>query len=108
MKTAAAPKLSENDFYNQIVDLAHTFGWKVADFRPAQTAKGWRTPVGADGKGFPDLVLSRIKDGERRVIFAELKAEKGVLSVEQLEWLTVLKGEVWRPSDFDRIVELLK
>lgn len=34
--------------------------------------------------------------------------KKGVLSVEQLEWLTVLKGEVWRPSDFDRIVELLK
>ena len=104
----AVPRLSEKDFQTQVIDLAHVFGWKVAHFRPAQTAKGWRTPVGADGKGFPDLVLARERDGKRQQIFAELKTDKGTATIEQLQWLKVLNGYLWKPSDFDKIQELLK
>jgi len=48
-----------------------------------------------------------------RLIFAELKREKGVLSVAQKQVLAELgtlgvEVYVWRPSDFDDIVDLLK
>jgi hypothetical protein len=100
----------EADWQKTVIELAHKTGWKVAHFRGAWSKDGKRfiTPVAGDGAGFPDLVLSRIKDGKRRVIFAELKSDKGTLSMAQLEWLTVLKGEVWRPRDYERIVEVLK
>lgn len=100
--------ISENDFLKQVIDLAHLCGWKVAHFRPAQTTRGWRTPVQADGAGFPDLVLVK-----ERVIFPELKSEKGKLSDAQKAWrdaLLAAGGEYycWRPSDFENIVECLK
>jgi hypothetical protein len=110
--------MEESDFLKQVIDLAHICGWKVAHFRPAQTERGWRTAVQGD-TGFPDLVLVR-----DRVIFAELKSEKGKLSDTQKVWIeclinasatnrgspTLLSPEVyvWRPSDFDDIVEVLK
>lgn len=65
--------------------------------------------------GWPDLVLVRVRD--RRLIFAELKAEKGRLSTRQAEVLELLEAAVatddhertetrplvevtvWRPSD---------
>lgn len=82
----------ERELSANIVDLAHLFGWQVAYFRPAQTNKGWRTPVGADGKGWPDLTLVR-----ERVIFAELKVGYGKLSPEQTEWGSrlLLAGAEW-------------
>jgi hypothetical protein len=105
--------ITESDFLKQVIDLAHIYGWKVAHFRPAMTARGWRTAVQADGAGFPDLVLVR-----DRVIFAELKSDGGKLSVSQDTWLYRLVEAaknmmglgvyVWRPSDFDGIVEVLK
>ena len=54
--------------------------------------------------GFPDLVMVRAITG--RLIFAELKTERGKQSAEQREWERALKasgqGEVylWRPSDW--------
>ncbi len=102
-------KVSETEFLGQIIQLARLCGWRCAHFRPAKTEKGWRTAVQADGAGFPDLVLVR----HSRVIFAELKSEKGKVSPEQKEWIEALKitgnmMEIWRPSDWDRIEEALK
>jgi hypothetical protein len=62
------------------------------------TARGWRTPVTADGAGWPDLVLVR-----DRVLYVELKTAKGKLSVEQRVWRAALEGcgeefHVWRPE----------
>ena len=96
----------EKDFTKQVIELAHVYHWKVAHFRAAMTQYGWRTPVQADGAGFPDLVLAR--DG--KVIFAELKAEKGKLSPEQEAWQQILPSfYVWRPSDFEtNIMQVLK
>jgi hypothetical protein len=100
--------MTEDDFLESIIDLAHVYGWKVFHARAARTGKGWRTPVQGDGAGFPDLVLVR-----ERVIFAELKTDKGKLSELQEDWTLALNTAVqevyvWHPSDWDRIVEVLK
>jgi hypothetical protein len=96
--------ITEEQFYQQVVDLAHVLGWRVAHFRAAQTAHGWRTPVGADGEGFPDLVMVRAG----RIIFVELKSQKGVPSFEQAQWLQELGGALWKPSDWELIERTLR
>jgi hypothetical protein len=90
----------------------------VAHFRTAQTARGaYVTPVGADGAGFPDLVLVR----EGRLIFAELKRQTGRTTTQQDIWLKALqtceyddwqslmavKVVVWRPSDWPAVERAL-
>ncbi len=97
----------EKDWQRDVIQLARTLGWRVAHFRPAQTSKGWRTAVGADGAGFPDLVLTR-----DRVVFVELKNEKGRMSAEQDAWKAVLEAAgaehyVWRPDDLDAVMATL-
>jgi hypothetical protein len=101
--------VTETEFEQAIVDLAHTFGWKVAAFRPAQTGKGWRTPVKYDGKGFPDLTLVHPVRG---VIFRELKVGYRSLEPEQEAWGSALVESgadwaVWRDRDWDAIVAFL-
>lgn len=101
-------RITEADWQTTVIDLAHALGWRVAHFRPARTNQGWRTPVAADGKGFPDLVLTR-----DRVIFVELKSQTGRLSHEQMVWLEQLDQagaeiHIWRPDDFDTVGEVLR
>lgn len=104
---------SERQFQGEVIALARLLGWKVAHFRPARVRRGGRdiyeTPVGADGKGWPDLVLVRAGT----IIFAELKVGKNTASEEQVAWLDALRetgaaAGVWRPSDWDTILEALK
>lgn len=107
MRTGTLPKISEAVFLPQIIELAQTLGWLSAHFRPAMTAKGYRTAVSGDGKGFPDLMLAR-----ERVIYVELKSEVGKLDADQIKWRDRLlkAGEewyCWRPSDFDMAVDIL-
>lgn len=93
-----------------VLDLAARFGWMRAHFRPARTATGgWTTPVAGDGAGFPDLVLVR----RDRLVFAELKAGTGRLSAAQRAWLDRLERAgaevyVWRPEEWDAIVDALR
>lgn len=107
-RVASPPEL-ERDFQKAVVELAQLAGWRVAHFRPAKTSKGWRTPVAADGAGFPDLILVR----EGRLVVAELKSGTGRVSEEQQGWLdafeTVPSTEVfvWRPDDWDQVVRVL-
>jgi hypothetical protein len=76
------PGLTEKQLERAIVEMARFFGWIVFHARPAQTQKGWRTPVAYDGKGYPDLTLVG-----PRVVFAEIKAlPSGKLSAEQVVW----------------------
>ncbi len=95
-------EIAEKQFEAQVKDLARLFGWKYY-----HTWRSIHSPA-----GFPDCVLAR----RERLIFAELKSEKGTVSDKQQEWLDVL-GNVgdkdvqvylWRPSDWDGIVEALR
>ncbi len=99
--------MTEAAFQLQVLQLARLCGWRVAHFRPARTAKGWRTAVSGDGKGFPDLVLVR-----ERVLFLELKTDSGRLTAEQAAWQAALQAAgqlalVWRPADWPAIEAIL-
>ncbi len=83
-----ALKQTEAEFQKEVIDWLHKHDWRVAHFRPAKTSKGWRTAVGADGAGFPDLCCVNAKSG--RVMFIELKSDTGKVSLEQAEWLLAL------------------
>jgi hypothetical protein len=98
-RTAAKlPMQSEASFQAQVCELAELRGWRwyhVPDSRLCPA-------------GFPDLVLTR----RPHVIFAELKRQDGKVSRQQQTWLDELKAcgqhvYVWRPSDWDDIVEIL-
>jgi hypothetical protein len=96
----------EAELQAAVIECAQILGWRVAHFRAAKTERGWRTPVQGDGKGFPDLVLVNGRLG--RVMFVELKAAAGRVSVEQDDWLgrlmlatgSNLQVAVWRPKDW--------
>lgn len=99
---------TEAQLQDAVIELATILQWTVAHFRPARTEKGWRTPVAAHGKGFPDLLLAR-----ERVVAIELKSERGRLTPEQAEWLDVLaiagvECHVFRPSDWRAIERTLR
>jgi hypothetical protein len=100
--------VSESAFQDQVVEYAHVRSWRVAHFRAARTEKGYRTPVAADGAGFPDLVLVR-----DRVIFAELKSSTGRQSHDQKAWMVALRAadaeyHLWVPADWDDVEKTLR
>lgn len=84
-----------------IIALARSLGWKVAHTPRLQDVRGnWRTPIAADGKGFPDLLLVR-----DRLIVVECKSGAGKLSAEQESWLTAFRlagiaAHVWTPAEW--------
>lgn len=98
----------EKDWQSRVVDLAMLMGYRIAHFRPAQTAKGWRTAM-SGSPGWPDLVLLR----PPRLILAELKV-KAKVGPDQQEWLDQLGAvpgvEVytWRPADWDDVIDILR
>jgi hypothetical protein len=98
--------IREKDFTRTVSEYASLRGWLVAHFRPAMDRHGrWKTPVQGDGTGFPDLVMARAG----KVIFAELKTDNGKMTDNQGVWLYVLPNAyLWRPSDWERIQEILK
>ena len=106
--------MSEEQLQRAIIDAARAHRWVVAHFRAAQTERGWRTPVEADGKGFPDLVLAH---PDRGVLFIECKADRGRLSAEQERWVATLGAAlssapnaevlVARPGSLDAIIDRL-
>jgi len=91
--------MSERDLREQVRSLCKVFGWRLAF-----TQYSIRSP-----KGFPDLVLCR----PTRVVYAELKSEKGKVTPEQSAWLEDLRAcrqevYVWRPTDLDQIAAVLR
>jgi aldehyde:ferredoxin oxidoreductase len=101
IKGVRAPDISEAKFQAEVMKVAAQLGWIFYHTHDS---------IGS-AAGFPDLVLAR---KGRVIIFAELKTEKGVVTQEQRKWFEVLDGVrfchayVWRPSDMEEIVEILK
>lgn len=90
--------IREKDFQQMIVDYAQLRGWLV--YHPYDSRHS--------AAGYPDLTLVR---GDR-LIFAEIKTAMGKVSNEQIEWKTGLEmaGQMhylWRPDDWQEIVEVL-
>lgn len=98
---------SEASWQTWVIDEAHRLGWWVVHFRPARTIAGWRTPVEGDGTGWVDLTIVR-----ERVIFAELKSQRGQLSPAERTWRDRLAAagaewHLWRPADRPEITATL-
>ena len=90
---------SEKAFMAEIRKLAAEYGWMCYHTHDSRKSD----------EGWPDLVL--LKGG--RLIIAELKTEKGVLTTKQTLWIDALRNvrgikvEVWRPSDGPEIRRIL-
>ena len=103
--------MTEKEFQASVIEIAHTFGWKIAHFRTAMNKRGaYMTPVAADGKGYPDLHLLHPERGVQ--MYRELKTDVGRLTSEQREWgawLTVCGSDwaVWRPKDMTELARVL-
>jgi hypothetical protein len=93
--TAAMP---EQEWQEQVLELAHLCGWRswhVLDARGME-------------RGWPDLTLAR----PPRLVFAELKTERGRVRPEQAATLELLRacGQeafLWRPSDWPEVQRVL-
>ena len=94
--------MTEAQFQQAVVDLARATGWFVYHTHDSRRS----------APGFPDLTMVR----GNRLIFAELKTEKGFLTHAQEDWLGRLEATchrglgvyVWRPSDWPDIETLLR
>ncbi|MDE2101499.1 MAG: VRR-NUC domain-containing protein [Patescibacteria group bacterium] len=107
--------MKEEELQENTIDTCRLFKVRAAHFRPAMTKHGWRTPVAADGKGFPDLVMV----GPRQLAVAELKGDSAPKKVpeDQVAWLEAFRtigipAFVWRPPDWtsghiERVIRLL-
>jgi hypothetical protein len=91
---------SEAAFQQAVEGLAGFDGWRIYHTHDSRRSH----------RGFPDLTLVR----DERLIFAELKTEKGRVTREQREWLEAL-GRVpavevylWRPSDWPELERTLR
>jgi len=106
-------KVSEKEFATQVEDLLKVFGWHWTHFRPGWSKKGYRTPIKGH-KGFPDYVA--VRNGT--CLFIEIKSEEGKLTPEQEDWQNLLQRVarcslgiqywLWKPSDAERMVEILR
>jgi hypothetical protein len=94
------PRLTEKQFQQQVLDLAHACGW-----RTYHTFDSRRST-----EGFPDLVL--VNRAHCWTVFVELKGDNGVVSKAQQSWIDDLRetGEhaaIWRPKDWPHIEAFL-
>ena len=97
---------TEADFQHRVASLARLRGWSVYAVPDSRRASM---------SGYPDLTMFHPR--QRRLIFAELKREKGKLSPAQVDVLDKLREVkrnvgievyVWRPSDWDNVVITLQ
>jgi len=101
LRTTDSIRITERDLREQVRDLCKLFGWEFLF-----TWTSIHSP-----KGMLDLLL--INKEQKRVIFAELKTERGKLTPEQQETFDnlVACGQevyVWRPQDIEGIADILR
>ncbi len=90
--------MNEAEWQRTVTDLARTLGYLIYHTQDSRRS----------ASGFPDLVLVR-----DRVIFAELKTERGRMTGAQHWWVSTLRVAraevyVWRPSDYDMVERTLR
>lgn len=91
--------ITEKDLDACVRDLARLGGWRIYHTFDSRRSSA----------GFPDLVLLR----PPRLVFVELKSDRGRVSDEQSAWLDDLEqcgveAYIWRPDDWpERISKML-
>jgi hypothetical protein len=93
--------LTEAQWQRTVVEALKLYGWRVFHDRVA-----WRSDP-----GWPDLTCVHIE--RKRVIFVELKSERGRLTPKQEYWRDTLvhagqDWHLWRPSDWDAAQRVMR
>ncbi len=100
-RVLVAADMTEAVLQSRVLDLARALGWLAYHTHDSRRSQ----------PGFPDLVLVHVAPASSsappavgRVLFRELKTERGVLRPAQRTWLDTLMragadAAVWRPSD---------
>jgi hypothetical protein len=119
--TTAQLQQTEAQFQEAIIDYARALGWLIYHTHDSRYSAA----------GFPDLVMVHRGESTQtvprncRLVFAELKTEKGRTSEAQARWLEALgvvlaRGgamefqeprstvHLWRPSDWPEIERVLR
>ena len=96
--TSLSEYISEKEWQATVVEYATLHGWLAYHTYDSRRSV----------PGFPDLVMVR----PGRLVFAELKSEKGKIQESQQEWIDTLalagqKCHVWRPSDWSTVEKVL-
>ena len=99
---AAAPPAEKEEGWLQVVsDYARLCDWLVYHTRDSRRS----------ARGFPDLTM--VRDG--RLVFAELKTNRGSLTRPQKQWIGRLAVSVpgievylWRPRDWPTVERTLR
>lgn len=95
---ALAP--SERQFQAAVLEYAELVGWRCYHTRASRRSRA----------GFPDLTMVRCD----RLVFAELKTNRGRVPTEQAAWLDALarcgavETDLWRPIDWSTIERVLR
>jgi hypothetical protein len=107
-------RVTEQSFERQVIAYAEIMGWRIFKDRATnmpRACKACKAPIrtARNVAGLPDLILVR----RPRVVWAELKSERGTLSDEQRDWLAALRDceqetYVWKPSDWELIERVLR
>ena len=91
---------SERDWQREVRQIARTYGWLeycTWDSRHSPS-------------GYPDLSMAR----PPRIVFAELKSERGKVAPEQEMWAEAMRAcpgaeyYLWRPSQIDAVHDVLR
>jgi len=94
------PYVTEKEFLAQVIQLGRIYQWGCYHTHDSRRSAA----------GFPDIVMVRLS----RILFIELKSERGKVTPVQQEWLDALEltGKVetylWKPSMWDTVVEVLR
>ncbi len=83
--------MSEAELQTNVREIARLGGWLVYHTNDSRRSD----------KGFPDLVMVHPLSG--RIVYVELKSEKGRIRPEQRQWIDALSRSgrdvyVWRPE----------
>lgn len=97
--TVQALPQTEKQFMEAVIEYARRLNWLVYHTHTSKYSEA----------GYPDLTLVR---GDR-LVFAELKTERGRVSVAQERWLDALRRAttevwLWRPRDWPEIEDVLR
>ena len=104
------PPISETDWQQQVIDLAHIYGWRHLHVRRS-IGKGRKWVTATNVVGWPDLFLWN--EAQKRTLAVELKSEKGIVTQDQLIVLGSLAAAgvetaIWRPSDIETARDVLR